>query len=198
MAILRPTMHSPGRRHVKASLWTWLIAFALFFSLAQDLSAQSASKEYQVKAAFLYNFSQFIEWPAGVLSGSQSPLVIGVLGNDPFGGYLDELVRGERVNNHPLVVRHFHQAAEIRTCHILFVSQSEANQVDQILAHLKGRNILTVSDIDNFAVRGGMIRLVTENNRIRFRINLEAARGANLTISSKLLRAAEIVGSGRN
>ncbi len=193
MAILKPTMDSAGRRHLKASLWTWLVAFALLFSGAQNISAQSVSKEYQVKAAFLYNFSQFIEWPARALSG-QSPLVIGVLGANPFGDYLEEIVRGERVGNHPLLVRRFHQVSEVQNCHILFISQSEANQLEQILAYVRGRNILTVGDIDNFAVRGGMIRFVTENNRIRFRINLAAARGANLIISSKLLRAAEIVG----
>jgi hypothetical protein len=195
MAILRPTVHPPTSWRRNASSLRWLVAFALLFSFAQDLSAQSASKEYQVKAAFLYNFSQFIEWPAGTLPAGRSPLIIGILGEDPFGGYLDELVRGEGVSNHPLVVRRFNRVAEITTCHILFVSRSESRQLDQIFAYLKGRNILTVGDADNFAVRGGMIRFVTENNRIRFRINLEAARGANLTISSKLLRAAEIVSS---
>jgi len=197
MEILSQTMDPATGWQGKSALRTWLVAFALLFSGALDVSAQSVSKEYQVKAAFLYNFSQFIEWPAGALPGSQ-PLVIGVLGEDPFGGYLDELVRGERVGNHPLVVRRFRQVGEIRTCHILFVSQSEANRLDQIVQYLKGRNILTVGDIENFALRGGMIRFVTENNKIRFRINLEAARGANLTISSKLLRAAEIVSSGRD
>jgi hypothetical protein len=182
----------------KPSRWVWLAGLALLFSSGQDVPAQSTSTEYQVKAAFLYNFSQFIEWPAGVMPGTTSPLVIGILGQDPFGGYLDDLVRGERVNNHPLVIRRFHQVGEIRNCQILFISQSEATQLEQILAILKGRNILTVGDLENFAVRGGMIRFITQNNKIRFRINVEAARGANLTISSKLLRAAEVVGSSRD
>jgi len=184
--------------HRKASPATWLVILALLFSGVKDLSAQPVSQEYQVKAAFLYNFSQFIEWPASVLPGNQSPLVIGVLGEDPFGGYLDELVRGERVGNHPLVVRRFRQVAEIQTCHILFVSQSESKQLEQIFSYLKGRNILTVGDAENFAIRGGMIRFITENNRIRFRINLAAARAESLTISSKLLRAAEIISPGRD
>jgi hypothetical protein len=195
VAILKPKLRLVTGFQAKALYWVWLVALLVFSG--QTSSAQSVSKEYQVKAAFLYNFSQFIEWPASALPGTQ-PLIIGVLGEDPFGSYLDELVRGERVSNHPLIVRRFHQVAEIRTCHILFVSQSEANRLEQILTYLKGRNILTVGDIENFAVRGGMIRFVTENNRIRFGINLEAARDANLTISSKLLRAAEIVRSGRD
>jgi hypothetical protein len=191
--ILSQKMQSATSRYGTTSPWAWLVAFALLFSGAQDISAQSVSKEYQVKAAFLYNFSQFIEWPPRALPG-QSPLVIGVLGSNPFGNYLEEIVRGERVGYHPLVVLRFRQVSEIQYCHILFVSQSEANQLDQILAYVRGRNILTVGDIENFAVRGGMIRFVTENNKIRFKINLAAARGANLTISSKLLRAAETVG----
>jgi hypothetical protein len=195
MAILKPKLRLVTGFQAKASYWVWLVALLVFSG--QTSSAQSVSKEYQVKAAFLYNFSQFIEWPASALPGTQ-PLIIGVLGEDPFGAYLDELVRGERVSNHPLIVRRFHQVAEIRTCHILFISQSEANRLEQILTYLKGRNILTVGDIENFAGRGGMIRFVTENNRIRFGINLAAARDANLTISSKLLRAAEIVRSGRD
>jgi hypothetical protein len=195
MAILNPTIRLDTNLRLRASPWIWLAGFALLVSTAQSLSAQSASKEYQVKAAFLYNFSQFTEWPANVFPESQSPLVIGVLGEDPFGGYLDELLRGQRVSNHPLVVRRFHQVEEIRTCHILFVSRSEANKLEQIFAYLKGRNILTVGDADKFAVRGGMIRFVTANNKIRFRINVAAAKAANLTISSKLLRAAEIVTS---
>jgi len=109
---------------------------------------------------------------------------------------LEEIVRGEQVNNHPLVVQRYHQTDEIKVCHILFISQSEASHLEQILESLKGRSILTVGDIDGFARRNGMIRFVTEKNKIRFRINVEAAKAANLTISSKLLRAAEIITLG--
>ena len=175
----------------------WLVMSALFFWGGSDLPAQKeTTKEYQVKAAFLFNFCQFVEWPAEAFPEAQTPLVIGVLGEDPFGGYLDEIAHGEKVNNHPLVVQRYHRTDEIKVCHILFISQSEAKHLEQILESLKGRNILTVSDIDGFAQRNGMIRFVTEKNKIRFRINLEAARAANLTISSKLLRAAEIITPG--
>ncbi|HEV7680815.1 MAG TPA: YfiR family protein [Pyrinomonadaceae bacterium] len=157
------------------------------------LSAQQVSNEYQIKAAFLYNFSQFVEWPAGAFPNAQAPLIIGVIGDDPFGSYLDDLVKGEKVNNHPLVVQRFRRVDEIKSCHVLFVSRSEAKQVDQILSNLRSRNILTVGDFEDFAQRGGMIRFITENNKIRFRINVGVAKVAKLTISSKLLRAAEIV-----
>jgi hypothetical protein len=193
MAILRITTRSEKRFPLKASSWSWLVAFALLSATGLHLSAQTVSKEYQIKAAFLYNFSQFVEWPAGAFPNTQAPLVIGVIGDDPFGSYLDDIVRGEKVNNHPLVVQRFHRIDEITKCHVLFVSRSEAKQIEQILSTLRGRNILTVGDFEDFAQRGGMIRFITANNKIRFRINVGVARAAKLTISSKLLRAAEIV-----
>jgi hypothetical protein len=147
---------------------------------------------------FLFNFAQFVEWPTNAFPEAQGPLVIGVLGDNPFGTYLDETIRGEEVNKHPLAVQHYRQADEIKKCHILFISQSEMGRLDQILPSLKGRNILTVGDAESFVRQGGMIRFVTEKNKIRLRINLEAAKAANLTISSKVLRAAEIVAPGKD
>jgi len=174
-----------------ASPWICLFASAFLLTTGPQVSAQS--KEYQFKSAFLYNFSQFVVWPAGAFSGAQSQLVIGIFGDDPFGGSLDEIVQGQKGNNHLLVVQRFHTIEEIKTCHILFVSRSEAGRLNQIVAISRNRNILTVSDIEGFAQNGGMIALVTENNRIRFKINLAAVKAENLTISSKLLRVAEIV-----
>jgi hypothetical protein len=156
------------------------------------LSAQTAtSPEYQIKAVFLFNFAQFVDWPPKAFADAQTPLVIGILGEDLFGSYLDETVRGEKVNNRPLVVQRFRRIGEIKACHVLFISRSENARLEEILASLKGRSILTVGDNDDFALRGGMIRFVTEKNKIRMRINLEAVKAANLTISSKLLRLAE-------
>ncbi len=153
-------------------------------------------KEYQVKAVFLFRFAQFVEWPPTAFPEAQTPLVIGVLGQDPFGTYLDEIVQGETVNNHPLAVQRYASVEEITTCHILFISRSEEDRLEQVLVGLKGRDILTVGDADRFSVRGGIIRFVTEQGRIRLRINLKAAEAANLKLSSKLLRPAEIVSPG--
>lgn len=158
---------------------------------------QGPAPEYQVKAAFLFNFAQFVEWPAAAFPEPDSPMVIGVLGEDPFGGDLEAIVRGEVVNGHPLTVERFGRVEEITACHILFVSKGEAARLDRILAALKGRSILTVGDMRDFAGRGGMIRFVTDRSRIRLRINLEAARADELTISSKLLRPADIVSTGK-
>jgi hypothetical protein len=159
-----------------------------------DGSAQTEpSREYQVKAVFLFNFAQFVEWPPAAFAGASSPIVIGVLGENPFGAYLDETVREEKVDNRPLEVQRYRRVDEIKTCHVLFISRSEASRLEQILASLKDRSILIVGDGDDFVQRGGMIRLATPQNTIRLIINVEAARAANLTISSKLLRSAEVV-----
>ena len=163
-----------------------------------SLGAQSArASEYQVKAVFLFNFAQFVDWPASAFPDSTAPLVIGVLGDDPFGPYLDETVRGETVRGRSLEIRRYQNIEDVRTCHILFVSPSEGSRLDDILANLKHRAILTVGDGAAFAQRGGMIRFISERNKIRMRINVAAAQAAQLTISSKLLRAAEIVTPGK-
>ena len=146
-----------------------------------------------VKAVFLFNFAQFVEWPPAVFAGANSPIVIGVLGENPFGAYLDETVRGEKVNNRPVDIQRYQRVDEIQTCHVLFISRSEANRLDQILVSLKDRSILIVGDGDDFVQRGGMIRLATVQNKVRLIINVDAARAAHLTISSGLLRAAELV-----
>ena len=199
MEILNISATKSESRSLKGLVWTWLVVLIGLFPGALNSPAQTEiSKEYKVKALFLYNFSQFVEWPAETFPEAQSPLVIGVIGKNPFGAYLEELVRGESVNNHSLVVRLFERIEEIKTCHILFVSQSETNQLEQIFASVKTRMILTVGDVDGFAQRGGMIRFVTEKNKIRFRINLEAAKAVHLTISSKLLRPAEIIAPGKD
>lgn len=161
--------------------------------------AQAAvSREYEIKAIFLYNFAQFVDWPPGAFRDENAPVVIGVLGEDPFGTSLDEAVRGETVKGRPLVVRRFSRIEDVTTCHVLFISQSETARLGQIMAALKGRSILTVGDTEEFSRRAGMIRLATENNKVRLRINVDAAKAADLAISSKLLRPAEIVTASNN
>src|SRR5262249_28449446 len=121
------------------------------------------------------------------------PFVIGVLGADPFGSHLDDVVRGETVNGRPLVIRRVGRIEEAVGCQILFISQSEAARVRSIVEALASASMLTVRDAEGSAQGGVMVRLVTDKSRVRLRINVEAARAAGLTISSKLLRAAEIV-----
>jgi YfiR/HmsC-like len=192
MAFLRAVAHALANRRLKNQLEGWLIVFVVLLSSGLRLSAQTtASPEYQVKAVFLFNFAQFVDWPPKAFADAQSPLIIGVLGDDPFGTYLDETVRGEKANGRPLVVQRYRRVGELKTCHVLFISRSESDHLDQILGSLRGRNILTVGESEDFALRGGMIQFIKEKNKIRMRINLEAVKAANLKISSKLLRVAE-------
>ncbi len=171
--------------------WWWVSILLFVGSL--KLSAQTAiPPEYEIKAVFLFNFARFVDWPAKTFPDADAPFVIGVLGEDPFGSYLDETLRGEKVNGRPLAVQRYRRVGEIRACQVLFISRSEADRLEQILASLRGRGILTVGDTDDFAARGGMIRLATEKNKVRMRINLDVVKAANLAISSKLLRVAEI------
>jgi hypothetical protein len=151
--------------------------------------------EYQVKAVFLFNFAQFVEWPARAFPDPQTPFVIGVLGKDPFGPDLDAVVRGETVDKRALVVERYRSIEELHNCNILFIGRTEIGQLPHILEALKGRSVLTVSDAEGDQ-SGVMIRLVTQSNRIRLRIDVGAAKAGNLVISSKLLRPAEIVGGG--
>jgi YfiR/HmsC-like len=199
MALLSALVRLGTSRGLKRLSAVWLLISILLLSGGLEAPAETAPPpEYQLKAVFLFNFAQFVEWPSEAFPAAQTPLVIGILGEDPFGAYLDETVRGETVNNRPLAVQRYRQVEEITICHVLFISRSEVDQLEQILVSLQGRHILTVGDADGFAGRGGMIRFVIEKNKIRLRVNLEAAKDANLTISSKLLRPAVIVAPGED
>ena len=171
----------------------WLILSAWLYLPASAAEVPMLSKEFQVKAVFLYNFAQFVEWPASAFENAESPLVIGVLGLDPFGLFLDETIQGERVNGRPLLVKRFRSVSEVQNCHILFVSGSEGPRAGQVANALKGRSVLTVCDWEGLPTHAAIVRFVMERSRVRLRINLEAAREVGLTISSKLLRSAEAV-----
>lgn len=164
-----------------------LVLFSLFLPFAQ---AQSISAANQVKAVFLLNFSQFVTWPAITPENNNTPFVIGILGPNPFGGYLERVVEGERVGRRPIIVQRYSEAKEIQNCQILFIAKELPPET---LQELSNNGILTVSDKDNFAQNGGIIRFYIEDNKIRLQINLPAAKSARLTISSKLLRLANVM-----
>jgi YfiR/HmsC-like len=168
----------------------WLMLFCLGLNAARS---QTVSHEYPIKAVFLFNFAQFTDWPTNAFDQPDSRLVIGVLGDDPFDALLKDAVRDESVNGRKFAVEHYQRVEDIKTCHILFISQSEAKHLDKIVSDLKGQPILTVSDIDNSANRGVCVGFITENNKIRLRINTDALQTAQLTMSSKILRVAERV-----
>jgi hypothetical protein len=159
---------------------------------------RTAAQEYDLKAAFLFNFAQFVEWPAEAFAQGDTPIVIGILGDDPFGNSLDEIVEGETIRNHPLVVRRYHSIEQVDTCHILFISSSNEGHLEHVLKTLGRRSILTVGETKDFTSHSGMIGFEVSQRHLRLRINLGAAQDARLTISSKLLRQAEIVGTAGN
>lgn len=170
------------------------LGLALLLTLAGLMGAAAPVSEYQLKAVFLFNFAHFVEWPPGALADEKTPFVIGVLGKDPFGGSLEDVVRGEAVSHHPLAVERYADVSRLRSCQILFIPAGELEHLGQILDALKGHSVLTVTE--GPAPPGVVIALLKEDSHIRLRIDLAAAKANNLTISSKLLRPAQIVGAG--
>jgi hypothetical protein len=193
------TVAATLRRLCAAVQWSAL-PLLLFAALAcaafpPSVDAAAPPSEDQVEAVFVFNFSHFVEWPPQSFAAPSDPFIIGILGGDPFGAHLDEVVRGEQINGHPLQVQRFRSLAQVERCQILFIDRSESGRIGQILAALDGRSTLTVSQADGAAEHGVMIQFAVEDNHVRLRINVESARAAGLTISSKLLRPAAIVGA---
>jgi len=153
-----------------------------------------AATEYQIKAAYIYNFAKFVDWPSKAFPDANSPIVIGVLGEDPFGDALEQAIKDKSVNGRKLQAKRFDGVRDVERCHILFISSSEKMRLSKALERVKGLNVLTVSDIGRFARQGGMIGLTMEHNKIGFEINVDTAKKAGLSISSQLLKLAKVVG----
>jgi len=149
--------------------------------------------EYRVKLAFLYNFAQFVEWPADSFRDSRSPLTICVAGDNPFEGEIDQSLQGRSVGGHPVELRKLRRQEDPRTCHMIFIRATETKAATRILGEIRGSSTLTVGEAAGFAARGGMINLTREENRLRFEVNINAAAETRLKISSKLLSLAKIV-----
>jgi YfiR/HmsC-like len=156
----------------------------------------AAPGEYQLKAAFLFNFAKFVDWPATTFANSQARFSVCILGTDPFGSTIDELLQGKTVEDRPVAVERSNQIATVRHCQMVFVSASEKSRVREILDGLKGTNALVVGETDGFAAAGGAIQFAIEENRVRFLINTDAADRAGLKVSSKLLSLAHVVHDG--
>jgi hypothetical protein len=166
--------------------------------LMQTSWAAQSPSEHQVKAVFLFNFGQFVEWPSRAFETPGAPFGICVIGEDPVGEILDDVVRGELIGARPLIVKRLKDLDNITACNILFIGRGESRHLAGALAAVRGRNVLTVTDIDGAERQGAIIVLFNEKNRIRMRINLAAARASQLVISSKLLRPAEVIGARGN
>lgn len=160
---------------------------------AVGVAQNAPPTEYQLKAAFLWNFAKFIEWPTNAFASDSAPFVIGVListSGNPFGNDLENTLKGKLIDAHPIVIKEIRETPEATNCHILFVSPSEKGRWPELFRHLQSNPVLTVSEAPRFTDSGGMINFVIEDNKIHFQINDNAAKAAGLKISSKLLRLA--------
>lgn len=162
----------------------------------------NASSEYLIKAGFIYNFASLVQWPPSSFPQSDSPIVIGILGEDHFGATLDRVLEGKRINGRGFAIKRFRSTSqlakvtgELKQCQILYVSSSEMQHLSEAIQLVKGLPILTIGETPGFANSGGIINLVVENNRVRFEVNVDAAKEADLSISSRLLALARIIQS---
>lgn len=165
--------------------------YCFIFILAWRGHAQNpAPSEYQIKAAFVYDFAKFVEWPPGAFAATNSPLVIGVLGKNVFGGDMERTIHSKSIGEHPLEFKEFHAVSEATNCQVLFISTSEKDGLAGIIKQLRGSSVLTVGEMDHFTDAGGMINLVMQSNKVRFQVNNDEAAKAGLKISSRLLSLA--------
>lgn len=170
---------------------------ALFLLVAPGVAADSRTKtEYMVKAAYLYNFLDFVEWPYEPVADIQKPYHICILGKNPFSG-ITEKMTDKRIRHRKVAVHSISSVEELKECHLLYISASERDALPQILHALKSKSVLTVSDMQNFVNQGGMIGFVNQSGTIRFEINTKAAQQTGLTISSYLLKLARIIVTDR-
>jgi hypothetical protein len=173
-----------------------LVAVAIFLALAwsMDLLAQPmGSTEYEIKAAFLYNFAKFVEWPRSAFSDPKQPLGVCVFGRDPFGHTLEEALLGKSIGNRQVYLGRARQVPDLAGCQMVFISAAESSHLVEIISGLRGHSVLLVGESEGFASSGGAIQFVLDQNRVRFAINPDAANRAGLKISSKLLALATIV-----
>lgn len=176
-------------RRLAAAVLIALIAAAHARAGAPMLAAPAAT-DAEVKAAFLCSFAEFVEWPS---LGPDETVTIGILGKDPFGPLLEDTVKNRALQNRKLLVRRVSTVDEALRCQIVYVSASESPKLDSVLQVLGKASILTVSDIDAFAERGGVIGFTVEEKRVRFHVNVGSAEQARLQISSRLLKLARLV-----
>lgn len=163
------------------------------FLSGQPLAAQSRGlTEYEIKAGFLFNFTKFVEWPEGTFVDSSSPIILGIVGENPFGNLLTETAAGKTVNGRAVLVRQFKEGQDLRTCQVLFIASTNKKHLVQTLEKLKGSRVLTIGEGSAFTQSGGMIAFLVEGNKVRLEIDLEAVSEAHLKMSSKLIAVARL------
>jgi YfiR/HmsC-like len=163
------------------------------FASSNPPSLDAKASEYEVRAAYLYNFAKFIEWPPGIPGPDSEPFRICILGDDSFESVLNSMIAGETVKGRKVEAKSIARSQEAPKCQILFIGSSQEGQLKAVFAGLGRSPILTVSDIPQFSQHGGMIEFTLDDNRVRFEVNLLSAREAGLAVSSELLKVATVV-----
>ncbi|MDP3857921.1 MAG: YfiR family protein [Stagnimonas sp.] len=156
-------------------------------------AAEAVSKEYQIKAAFLYNFAKFVEWPPASFADASSPIIIGVLGQNPFGGELEQVVKDRKINGRDVLIKTLETVEQAASVQIVFLAAGEDARIPKLLAAVSDKAVLTVGESDAFASQGGAIRFVLDGDKVRFRINLTPADRAHLKIGGQLQQLAKQV-----
>lgn len=170
-----------------------LVLFAFCLAAFSFPGMAELPKEHEVKAAFLYNFAKFVTWPDNAFTSPEAPLVIAVLGKDPFGQVLENTLRAKKIGAREIHIERYASIAAIRSPHVLFVANSELATLPEIVNACRGKPILLVGDMEDFAQKGGVVNFYIETSKIRFAISIEAARKAQLQISSQLLKLAKVL-----
>lgn len=183
-------------RHLQCAVALVAIVSWVFLPTSSLRAQQPKASEFQVKAAYLYNFGRFVQWPDESGADRGESFEICVLGADPFGQALDATLAGGTIAGKSVMAKRIAKPQDVNSCRILFISSSEESHLKEDLAALDKTRVLTVSDIPRFSERGGMIGFILEGNRVRFDVNLDSAHGAGLTLSSELLRVATNVRKG--
>jgi len=171
-----------------------LLAFSFAVVRSASVCAQSkATNEYEIKAAFLYDFAKFVEWPSSAFSDPKQPFGICVFGRDPFGHALEDALLDKTIGDHPVILGRAKQISDLVGCQIVFISGTESPRLPEILSRSRRHGALLVGETEGFAAAGGVVQFVLDQNRVRFAINPDAADRAGLKISSKLLALALII-----
>lgn len=195
MPLQRPDLLPPRiRKHI---LRSFLPGLCLCLALSTAVAQPESPREYDVKAVFLFNFARFAEWPEVRSGKPENALVIGILGDDPFGSALDRAVQNETIRELPIVIRRAQRIEDLPSCNMLYISIKDTQKVQAILRSLAGRGVLTVGEGEDFIRAGGIIAFRTQQQRIRFQINLDVAEREGFRISAKLLKVADVTSTSK-
>jgi hypothetical protein len=188
------TLDLDRRNLLMQNRWLRMLALLAWLLAANSgLADEPSLSQYQVEAVFLFNFAKYVDWPAAAFTNATAPITIGVLGTDPFGGSLQHMVEGKSIAGRSFVIKHLATDGDLSGCQILFISDSEAARMSEILDKTRTLPILTVGEDEAFAEDGGIINFVVKDGKVRLEIDLTEARKNGLTISSRLLAVADVV-----